>query len=272
MGQMTQAPEARRAAPQPVDLATAARMAPADVVAALGSTSDGLSAAAARQRLADVGPNALRTHGASAPAVLLRQLKNPILILLLAAALTSAFVGERTDSVIIFLICGLSIGLGFVNEYRSERAVEALHSQLRHLSIARRDGSDVAVDVTQLVPGDVVRLAVGDVVPADLRLLEANGLECDESVLTGESMPADKEVEAAAAAASSSPLDLPSCALHGNGRPHRQRRRRRRRDRDAHAARADRRATRRAASRRRRSRSGCTTSRRCSCGSLRFSR
>ena len=103
-------------------------------------------------------------------------MRNPLLLLLLAAALTSAVVGERTDALIIFSISGLSIGLGFLNEYRSERAVEALHSQLRHTALVLRDGQPARVDVVELVPGDVVRLSVGDVVPADLRLLEANGL------------------------------------------------------------------------------------------------
>ena len=72
--------------------------------------------------------------------MLVGQLRNPFLLLLLAAAVASAFFGERTDALIIFLIIGLSVGLGFVNEYRSERAVEALHSQLRHTTLALRDG------------------------------------------------------------------------------------------------------------------------------------
>jgi magnesium-transporting ATPase (P-type) len=106
----------------------------------------------------------------------------------LAAALISFAVGERTSALTILLIICMSVGLGFFNEYRSELAVEALHSQLRHTALVLRGGEPVAVDVTQLVPGDVVSLAVGDVVPADLRLLSAHGLECDAAVLTGESL------------------------------------------------------------------------------------
>jgi len=188
-------------------------MSSAAVLGVLGSSERGLSSAEAQRRLAQVGPNALRSHGARPFAVLVRQLRNPLLLLLLAAALTSAFVGEGTDAVIIFLISGLSIGLGFVNEYRSERAVEALHSQLRHTALVVRDGRDAAVDVTELVPGDVVRLGVGDVVPADLRLLEADALECDEAVLTGESLPADKEAQPITT--SGTPLELPSAAFMG---------------------------------------------------------
>ena len=151
------------------------------------STSAGLSHEETRVRLAEVGANALRSHGARPLAVLVRQL-----ILLVAAALTSFAVGERTSALIILLIICLNVGLGFFNEYRSELAVEALHSQLRHTGLAVRDREPVPVDVTELVPGDVVRLAVGDVVPADLRLLRAAGLECDEAVLTGESLSAEK--------------------------------------------------------------------------------
>jgi Mg2+-importing ATPase len=196
-----------------LDLASASRMAGPAVLRALRSGDDGLSTVEARRRLAAVGPNALRTHGARPLVVLARQLRNPLLLLLLAAALTSAFVGERTGALIIFAISGLSIGLGFVNEYRSERAVEALHSQLRHTALARRGGTEAAVDVTELVPGDVVRIGVGDVVPADLRLLEADGLECDEAVLTGESLPAEKQSEPITT--SGAPLELPSSAFMG---------------------------------------------------------
>jgi P-type Mg2+ transporter len=183
------------------------------VLRALDSSSAGLSSAEARARLERVGPNALRSHGAGAIAVFVGQLRNPFLLLLLGTAVASAFFGERTDAIIIFLISGLSVGLGFVSEYRSTRAVEALHSQLRHTIVALREGTAAAVDVTELVPGDVVRVGVGDVIPADLRLLEAEGLECDESVLTGESVPAEKNVEPVPSPQSR--LELPSCAFMG---------------------------------------------------------
>jgi Mg2+-importing ATPase len=196
-----------------LDLASAARLAAAEALGALDSNSGGLTGAEARARLEQIGPNTLQTHGVRALAVFASQLRSPFLLLLLATAVASVFFGERTDALIIFLISGLSVGLGFVSEYRSARAVDALHSQLRHTIVALRDGKESVVDVTELVPGDVVRIGVGDVVPADLRLLEANGLECDESVLSGESLPAEKKVEPVATA--ESPLDLPSCAFMG---------------------------------------------------------
>jgi P-type Mg2+ transporter len=183
------------------------------VLEALDSGPQGLSSEEAARRLQEVGPNALVSHGARPVAILLRQLRNPLLILLVTTAVVSAFVGERTDAIIILVIIGLSVGLGFINEYRSARAVEELHSQLRHKALTLRDGKPISVDVTTLVPGDVVQLSVGDVVPADLRLLRAAGLECDESVLTGESLPVEKQ--ASACEPPDSPLALPSGALMG---------------------------------------------------------
>lgn len=124
--------------------------------------------------------------------MLWHQLRSPLRGLLLAAAVASYFVGERSDAVIIGVIVALSVGLGFVNKYRAEKAADALHSQIHHQALAVRGGRPVAVDVTALVAGDVVELRLGDTVPADIRLLRATGLECDESVLTGESLPVDK--------------------------------------------------------------------------------
>ena len=116
-----------------------------------------------------------------------RQLRSAVLILLAATAALSYFLGDSLQAIIIGIILAASIGLGFVNEYRAERAAAALHSGVRHTAVARRDGTSSPVDVTELVPGDVIRLSLGEVVPADVRLIEVTGLECNESILTGES-------------------------------------------------------------------------------------
>ncbi len=196
-----------------LDLAAAAALSPAEAMARLDSGERGLSSAEAANRLATFGPNALRSHGVSAFAVLLRQLRSYLLLLLLVAAIVSAVVGEGTEALIIGVIIAMSVGLSFFNEYRSEKAVEALHSQIRHRVFVDRDGRSVQISVTDLVPGDAVHLRVGDVVPADLRLLEIHELECDESVLTGESQTVAKTIDANAPG--ESPLDLPSCAFMG---------------------------------------------------------
>ncbi|MEV7120878.1 magnesium-translocating P-type ATPase [Kitasatospora griseola] len=185
----------------------------AQVLARLDSTRAGLSGAEAGRRLAAVGPNAVRTHRVRALAVLGRQLRSALLLLLLSAAVVSFFFGERTDAVIIGVILLLSVALGFANEYRAERAAQALHSQVRRTAVVLRDGHEQEVDVTGLVPGDVVRLALGRIVPADVRVLERTGLQCDESILTGESAPVDKDL----AAVDGEPelAELSCCALMG---------------------------------------------------------
>ncbi len=131
---------------------------------------------------------------------------------MLAAAGVSALTGDVADGAIIAVIVVLSVGLGFANEYRSEVAVAALHANIRHTALVWRDGTQRRVDARDLVPGDVLALAVGDLVPADVRVLEANQLECDEAVLTGESMPAIKSVSAVAAGDAT---DLASGAFMG---------------------------------------------------------
>jgi Mg2+-importing ATPase len=166
-----------------------------EVLRWLDTSTDGLSSTQAAARLASHGPNAVRTHKVSALAVLGRQLRSALLVLLAGTAVLSFFLGDSTQAIIIGVILVASIGLGFFNEYRAERTAAQLHSSMSHTAVARRDGRFETVDVTGLVPGDVIRLALGEVVPADLRLVEVSGLECNESILTGESIAAEKRCE-----------------------------------------------------------------------------
>jgi Mg2+-importing ATPase len=169
------------------------------VLGELGSTPTGLSSTVASARLARDGPNVIATRRVTVFSVLLRQLRNPLLVLLVGAATVSALTGDVTDGVLILVIVTLSVGLGFVNEYRSEVAVAALHDSIHHDASVWRDGSLRSCDVRDLVVGDVIELAVGQLVPADARVLEVSDLECNEAVLTGESLPTPKSAGADAA-------------------------------------------------------------------------
>jgi Mg2+-importing ATPase len=194
-------------------IAAAAALAPDRALDAVGSRPSGLTSVEVASRAELLGPNAVRSHHASAWSVLARQLHSPLLWLLLAAAAVSGVVGEGIDAAIIGVIVAASVGLGFTNEYRAERAAEAMHSEIRHEVATTRDGGPVSVEVTHLVPGDIVHLGVGSIVPADLRILSASNLECDESILTGESVPAEKSADPVASGA---PLaELSSCLFMG---------------------------------------------------------
>jgi P-type Mg2+ transporter len=127
----------------------------ADVLRDVGVVDgEGLTAAEAATRLASSGPNAVVSHRVGAWSVLLHQLRSPLLGLLVVAAVASDAVGEQSGAVIIVVIVGLSVGLGFVNEFRAEKAAEALHTGIRHHATVLRDGRQATVDVTTLVPGD----------------------------------------------------------------------------------------------------------------------
>ena len=187
---------------------------PADeVLVRLATASNGLTDDEVASRRLQVGPNVIAVRRVRVWEVLGRQLRSALLLLLVVTAALSFFVGDRTDAVIIGVILVASVGLGFVNEYRAELASQALHTQVRHETVVRRDGRSQSVDVKDLVPGDLVRLAIGQVVPADMRLVAADGLECDEGVLTGESLPADKGT--APVAGDCSLGELSSCVFMG---------------------------------------------------------
>ncbi|KYH44591.1 magnesium-translocating P-type ATPase [Branchiibius sp. NY16-3462-2] len=180
---------------QPLTFAEAASASVDDVLATVESSHDGLTSTEAAARLQRDGPNAVRTERVRAIVILAHQLNNAVLILLAGTAVASVFLGDRTQAAIIGIILLVSISLGFVNEYRAQRATEAMHSRVRHTTVVQRDGQFTPVDVGDLVTGDVIRLTLGEAVPADLRLISVDGLSCNEGLLTGESVSADKQVD-----------------------------------------------------------------------------
>ena len=159
----------------------------------------GLDPAEARRRLSEHGPNRIRRTGKDPwYRVLARQFVDVLIFILLVAAAISVAVGEIADAVTIMVIVVLNGILGFVQEWRAQEALAALQSMLSPACTVVRDGEETRIDSTDLVPGDVVVLQIGDRVPADLRLVEALNLKVDESALTGESASVHKDVAAVA--------------------------------------------------------------------------
>ena len=168
-----------------------------DAEAALGMLSvdptRGLSARDATERLAASGPNELtRAKRASPLALFLGQFTNTLSIILIVAIILSALVGEVADSAVIGIIVIFCALLGFIQEYRAEKALETLGEMLSPSVTVLRDDREQEVATRDLVPGDILLLEAGDRVPADSRVLEAHALRCDEAALTGESAPVGK--------------------------------------------------------------------------------
>src|SRR2546428_4178 len=164
------------------------------LLAELHASRGGLTTDDARRRLGEVGPNeparAPRTAGL---VQILLLLANPLVIILLIASAASAILGERVNASIIVLMVALSVVLNFVQTYRSHRVAERLRDAVAPTATALRDGTWTEIRRRDLVPGDIVRLAAGDRVPADARLFEARDLHVQQAALTGESMPAEKD-------------------------------------------------------------------------------
>ena len=169
----------------------------------LGVTRDGLTSQEAARRLATYGPNAVRvTRERGDLALLLSQFKSPIILILIAAAILSAFLGDRVDAGIILVIVVVSGVLTFWQERGAADAVKKLLAVVEVRAQVVRDGHEVAVPHDKVVPGDVVALSAGATIPADCLILESSDLYVDEASLTGESFPAEK-------AAGSLPADTP---------------------------------------------------------------
>src|SRR5215207_201005 len=157
------------------------------------SVTRGLSRAEAARRLLEHGPNELAAAQRQSPwALLLEQFTNVLILILLVAVALSIVLGHATEATVIAVIVVFAAVLGFVQEYRAERAIEALGRMAAPTATVVRDGDELDVPARELVPGDVVLLQPGDRVPADARLIEAVNLQVDEAALTGESHPVEK--------------------------------------------------------------------------------
>ncbi len=171
---------------------------PAALATALGTDPGiGLDSEEAARRLVRVGPNELLERGRKPTwRLLVEQFTNTMIIVLMIAALVTAFIGDLKDTVVIMAIVVLNGVIGFIQEFRAERAMAALKEMTSPTARVLRDGQVVVIAASELVPGDLVRLETGDIVAADLRLIEAIALRINEAALTGESEPASKTVAA----------------------------------------------------------------------------
>jgi Mg2+-importing ATPase len=160
----------------------------------LRSGPDGLSHAESTLRLREYGPNELKAHqGASRASIFFRQVRSPLLLLLLFAAGASAVTGDWIDASIVLLIIVATVGIGYSREYSAQAAADALKARLQVRCEVLRDGRSTELPVSDIVPGDVVLLSAGTLVPADAVVLEASDFFVSEAVLTGESFPTQKK-------------------------------------------------------------------------------
>ena len=164
-----------------------------EVFELLGTSNKGLSTNAAEEKLLQVGPNELQEgKKKSVAGMLLAQFKDVMIIILLAAAIISGIIGDLTDTIVILIIVLLNAVIGFFQEYRAEKAMQALKQMAVTQARLLRDGNINWLPATVLVPGDIILLETGNAVPADVRIIESINLKIEEAALTGESHAVDK--------------------------------------------------------------------------------
>ncbi|MGZ3638788.1 MAG: magnesium-translocating P-type ATPase, partial [Ktedonobacterales bacterium] len=171
-----------------------AQLSKISLLSKLMTTPDGLSSEEAQRRLTRYGANE-PTHPSRFAALtqLLTFMVNPLVIILLVASLISGVLGERLNAVIIVTMVMLSVTINFLQSYRSQKAVEQLRTSVALKCTVRRDGRWQEISRAAVVPGDIIRLTAGDLVPADARLIEARDVHVQQAALTGESLPVEKE-------------------------------------------------------------------------------
>jgi Ca2+-transporting ATPase len=169
---------------------------PEQTISELDTRHDGLSEQEVALRLEQYGPNRLKSgKETSAWVILFHQLTSPLIYILLAAMVITLAIQHWADAIVIGAVIFINTIIGFIQEYRAENAIQALISLTEPKAHVRRDGLRKEINSAELVPGDIVLLEEGNVVPADLRLVESTRLRADESLLTGESVPSSKVSE-----------------------------------------------------------------------------
>src|SRR5574337_504744 len=186
------------------------------VLKELGSQLGGLSEAEADLRLKQSGPNEIAREKRRSPLMrLLNNVKNPLVLLLTALGVLSYLTGDLRATVVIVVMVLLGVVLRFYQEMRADHAAEKLEAMISNTATLVRDGKEAEVSLKMLVPGDIIRLAAGDMVPADARVLAAKDLFLNQATLTGESLPVEKKAAPASAIVPNS-LDLPNLCFLGS--------------------------------------------------------
>jgi Mg2+-importing ATPase len=198
------------------ELLEVAGLAPDAALTKLATSDKGLSADAVAERQAQYGPNAVESsHKLGVFGEIYQRAKNPLVIQLLVIALVSLAMGDMPSFVVVGVMVILSVVLAYVQEAQSNKAVERLLAMVKTTCNVLRDGKQVEVPLHALVPGDVVVLAAGSIIPADLRLITAKDFFVSQSALTGESMPIEKNASPCDRAGKGA-LDLPNACFQGS--------------------------------------------------------
>ncbi|MDO8553305.1 MAG: HAD-IC family P-type ATPase, partial [Candidatus Micrarchaeota archaeon] len=165
-----------------------------EVFAELKTSGEGLTTKEVNERLIQFGPNVIQEKDKkTAVDLAISQFTNPLVIILIVASIISGYLGDVFDTVIILTVVVLSAAFGFIQEYKSEKVLSELKKYFSHYAIALRDGQKVQIDSKLLIPGDIIYVRLGDILPADVRIIETEGIFVDESILTGESANVEKK-------------------------------------------------------------------------------
>ncbi len=164
----------------------------------LKTSSEGLSSTEVAKRLKKSGPNKLYRQGREGVfKILIRQFLNPLIYILLVATLLSIVMGKITDGIVVFSVIIINAIIGFIQEYQAGNTIQSLLKLVPENATVMREGEQVSIPISELVAGDYVLLQAGDRVSADMRLTFTKNAQCDESILTGESLPAEKGIDTA---------------------------------------------------------------------------
>lgn len=167
-----------------------------NVLREISSSVNGLTSTEANKRLLDYGENKINRKRKDSPFKLLwRQINNPLIWVLLGSSAVATIVGKITDGLVVLAVVIINTIIGFIQEFKAGRAIEALSDMIPENATVLRDGKNSLIPVSEIVPGDIVQLAAGDRVPADMRIINQKNLLIEEAALTGESLPVQKSVE-----------------------------------------------------------------------------